>query len=483
MTDDSDRRVTSEERASKAEETTPKTKAEDNVWYLLATLHGVPGKCEEGLREKNRIAWNRCFAKCIDDATRDRLIRENHHPPEELTPYSAEEWQEFAVAIAERCKASAQEPAHVADAIINNVAIQFSNVEFQQDASFKQYLFSRHTVFRDVAFLRSADFVGATFLKGANFGRAAFSGNGNFRGAMFSNHAFFNSAKFLSEASFSCAIFSRASFNGAKFFRAAYFDLATFDYEGGFRGTSFSGIATFGGVTFSGDADFDDTSFSRSAHFGKSTVKEKSKGTYFGGKTSFVNAKMKGETSFEGATFGREPPRFLGAKLYQGTVWRGIKSWPLPKDKKEAGGFIDAYACLKLEMDRLKKHEDELDFFAREKQSHRALLGTWKGLPIAIYGALSDYGRSYLWPLAWLAVVVVIGAWPIWYFDADRTYWEALGLSATNTLSVFGFRKDFDLAIVTPLTGLIVLAALQTILGAILLFLFGLGIRNKFRMK
>ena len=63
--------------------------------------------------------------------------------------------------------------------------------------------------------------------------------------------------------------------------------------------------------------------------------------------------------------------------------------------RKGGWAFIDAYACLKLEMDRLKKHEDELDFFALELQSRRVLLGIWKGLPIAIYGFLSDCGRSY----------------------------------------------------------------------------------------
>jgi hypothetical protein len=77
--------------------------------------------------------------------------------------------------------------------------------------------------------------------------------------------------------------------------------------------------------------------------------------------SSFVNAEMKDTTSFAGAIFKTEPLKFFGAKLHQGTVWRGIKWPPKPKDKKEAGAFIDAYACLKLEMDRLKKHEDELD--------------------------------------------------------------------------------------------------------------------------
>jgi hypothetical protein len=42
---------------------------------------------------------------------------------------------------------------------------------------------------------------------------------------------------------------------------------------------------------------------------------------------------------------------------------------------------------------------------------------------------------------------------------------------------------DFGLAIDTPFAWLKVFSALQTILGVILLFLFGLGVRNKFRMK
>ncbi|MGH6848180.1 MAG: hypothetical protein ACREC0_12315 [Methylocella sp.] len=162
-----------------------------------------------------------------------------------------------------------------------------------------------------------------------------------------------------------------------------------------------------------------------------------------------------------------EPPEFFNAKLRQGTIWRGI-DWPKPNDAKKAETFIDAYACLKLEMDRLKKHEDELDFFALELQSRRVWHGDWKpvteltllghtislpakiparyfalkprlfgqpfflppliiggttirlfppasGLAIALYGRLSNYGRSYLRPLAWLLAVAALGAVPfVW---------------------------------------------------------------------
>lgn len=110
------------------------------------------------------------------------------------------------------------------------------------------------------------------------------------------------------------------------------------------------------------------------------------------------------------------------------------------------------------------------------------MLGPWWGWPIFLYGVLSGYGRSYFRPLIALFVIAAIGAGTFWYFDA-RTCGEALSLSAANTLNVFGFRRDFGLASETPFALLYVLAAVQIILGTILLFLFGLGIRDRFRMK
>ena len=102
---------------------------------------------------------------------------------------------------------------------------------------------------------------------------------------------------------------------------------------------------------------------------------------------------------------------------------------------------------------------------------------------IALYGVLSDYGRSYMRPLGALFVTRLSARGRSAYFDA-RTSWEALGLSAANTLNVFGFRRDFGLAIESLLRFCSKrFPPLQTIFGTILLFLFGLGIRNKFRMK
>jgi hypothetical protein len=184
--------------------------------------------------------------------------------------------------------------------------------------------------------------------------------------------------------------------------------------------------------------------------------------------------------------FFAEPPEFFNAKLHQGTVWRGI-NWPKPNDAKKAETFLDAYACLKLEMNRLQKHEDELNFFALELQSRRVLQESvlkGSGLPIALYGLLSDYGRSYVRPLYALFAVAAFGTLML-LLSGALAPWQSLGLSLANTFNVLGFGKDFfDAATIENLPALLkILAALQTIFGTILVFLFGLGIRNKFRMK
>jgi uncharacterized protein YjbI with pentapeptide repeats len=424
----------------------PKIKA--SPWYLLATLYGVPTWEDDLLSKKNRIAWNRYFASNLNEEERAKLIEAKRHKAEELTTFTPEELQEVAAAFAKRCKAAAKKLTLPA----GDDNIEFSHVEFEQ-ALFEGYLFNRTSFFIS----------------------AAFSGGANFDGAAFSGWAFFDSAAFSSGANFNGATFSsRASFDRATFSSRASFDRATFSEEAHFDGATFSGGTDFGGATFSGLTLFSDATFSGVAHF---------RGAKFLKTSSFVNAKMKGKTSFEGVKFLAEPPEFFNAKLHQGTVWRGI-DWPKPKDAKKAGIFLDAYACLKLEMDRQKKHEDELDFFALELQSRRVLLGPWRGWPIWLYGILSNYGRSYARPFLWLLAVVAIGPLLLLFSDALPAE-NSVGFSAANTLNVFGFRKDFiDPSVIAHLPDwLEVMSAVQTILGTILLFLFGLGVRNKFRMK
>ena len=59
--------------------------------------------------------------------------------------------------------------------------------------------------------------------------------------------------------------------------------------------------------------------------------------------------------------------------------------------------------------------------------------------------------------------------------------YKALGLSIANTFALFGFQKYFSPEAYP--NWVIVVSGIQTVFGSILLFLLGLGIRNRFRMK
>ncbi|MEA2831614.1 MAG: hypothetical protein QOF22_2362 [Bradyrhizobium sp.] len=463
---------------------------EDNVWYRLATLFGRPfhfaidpdgdlpkslPKAEE-IIARNRKAWNRYMAASLTEVERAEILKEQPLLSEDdLTPYSAEDLNILINDFSERSK-SVKNAATLPDK--PPYEINFSNLDFDSGFYVEGFIFVSH-----------CNFHGSTFpdghATGAWFDNATFGKTASFKNVTFAClSTTFNGTSFHTDADFENATFSGAYFRGTVFARAAFFYRATVRFahfeRAVFRGaTNFMETRFFQGIfekaTFSGWVSFQDTIFSAHAHF---------KDSIFHSSISFVNAQMNGEASFEGTKFYSEPPRFHGAKIHEGSVWRGA-SWPLPKNVTEAGTFIDAYERLKFEMDRLKKHEDELNFFAHELQSRRIYHGMFRGFPIALYGLLSDYGRSYFRPLIWLLVIWVLGAVGLLTHFGLYHYPRAFGLSLVNTFGALGFRREFvDPSVTQKLSrALELVAGLQSISGIILLFLFGLGVRNRFRMR
>jgi hypothetical protein len=53
----------------------PKIRAEDNPWYLLATLYGAPEFDNYELQAKNTVAWNRYFAANFDVKKTNKAYR------------------------------------------------------------------------------------------------------------------------------------------------------------------------------------------------------------------------------------------------------------------------------------------------------------------------------------------------------------------------------------------------------------------------
>jgi len=400
------------------------TQAEENPWYLLATLFGVPMGIKQEPWEKNRVAWNRYFASRWTEEQRKAL--ENRVTEAELSPYDEREIAQIRLQFRKRANNDQIEMPKPDDWIV------FSYCHCAPISIFEGYVFG------------DAYFNNATFYGGADFRSTTFLGIANF-----------------SEVTLLC----RCDFSGAKFFSIVDFDGSSFFDFAPFYNAIFVGIANFRGVTFAGYTWFNDA--------------------IFHDKVIFTDAKLKAPADFGGCHFEKSPPQLAGASMHQRTNWRRVL-WPRLNglEHEEIEALTDAYCILKLEMEKQKRHEDELMFFALELQCRQIELGLIKGLPVILYGCTCDYGKSYLKPFIWLVALFNVGAPALFFLQPDLGWAKSVGLSAVNCLAGLGLRKELMGKTLESLgTGALIVSGVQMVFGLVFLFLIGLGLRNRFRMK
>jgi Pentapeptide repeats (9 copies) len=464
--------------------------ANDNPWYCLATLHGeqAAGEHSDELAAKNRKAWNRWIAGALSEKQRTELVK-NGFPEPELAPLSHEEKSAFYSAFAVRTGRENElppEPAHD--------HADFSHTHFDRGVAFGGFLFARLPDFSSATFSNAAlffsatfsdnvNFVSATFSKLANFSSATFSSDALFFSAKFSNRgAYFRLATFSSDADFSSATFDASDFRSATFSDTVKFRLATFSKLANFSSATFSNTANFSSATFSSDAYFRSATFSAAAAFHSAT---------FSNSADFVNAKFAAHTIFAGAGFETHVPDFRGATMHDATEWHGV-SWPKPsRDKDAAQAQVYAYERLKQEMERLKKHEDEQHFFRRELRARRGLIRPWSGAGLLnlLYEASSDYGHSINRPLLCFFWLFALGSSVLTetsaFNGAPMTVPNAAKHSFANIFPFLPLKREMMAADIAA--GLSqaaqVIAVAQSLLGPLLLFLLGLALRNRFRMR
>ena len=139
---------------------------------------------------------------------------------------------------------------------------------------------------------------------------------------------------------------------------------------------------------------------------------------------------------------------------------------------------------------------EEAHFFFRREMDFAGRIGTfWQSLPYRLYGKLSDYGHSIARPVEWLAALIVTGwvifsAWLALFQPAEAgARWhqplvEGLSLSIANTLPFLGLMRTMHPDFYERAPALVdFLSIAQSLAGIILLFLLGLGLRTRFRMR
>ncbi|MFX4220103.1 MAG: pentapeptide repeat-containing protein [Thalassobaculum sp.] len=373
--------------------------------------------------------------------------------------------------------------------------------------------------FEDFVFPAVASFSGATFSAGASFSGSTFSDVAFFSGATFSAGAFFVGATFSDGADFSGATFSDgADFRGATFSDVAYFSGATFSDVAFFRGATFSDVAYFRGATFSDVTDFSEATFSGDASFSGATVKSvwQMHGAKVAGSLTAPSADIQGHAYFTAIDF-RIPPDLVSTAFKQPPSFLG-STFGYPCTNRLLGdcSVRDGEARFR----RLKQlaadthdHELELRLFAHETKAkrfhslHAADPLHWPGLVLNFaYDWASDFGQSVLRPLGWLLVTVVCALFayetmtgrPDMLGRGLIEFSDAAKVAAIANVFPFAGQAVIGREIMTTglcpmvegtpehldcLTALYTISAAEGIFGLIFLFLIGLGLRNRFRIK
>lgn len=224
----------------------------------------------------------------------------------------------------------------------------------------------------------------------------------------------------------------------------------------------------------------------------------------------FRNASFAQPVNFRQARFEKYYPILEGTNLHgKTTLTAQPKYWSKAPDHSQYEGADTptlekaAASCahLRHNMTAQGLPDDAHFFFRREMGCKLAMAGGVKKLPLWFYRKFSDYGYSYGRPLWWLIQLWLV--WTLGYlvfhhsnggfskltedFSVLWSDWDAVfdsaGLSFANIFVFFGFHKRFDMKWSGDSNWLIAFTGLETILGFILLFFLGLGLRNQFRLK
>lgn len=430
--------------------------AAKNPWYVLMTIAGEPEDMREvGALATNRRLWNGWACSKMTEAERAALAGRIKLDPADLAPLTAEERARIAAAFRARLAVpKAEDKSNLAKvtrafqaldrdgqaAPDPDEGIGLDSIHFSRDVELEKWVFRGFVSFSD-----------ATFDGVALFNSATFGGLAMFVSATFGGDAFFGSATFDGDARFGSATFGGvAEFTEATFGGPAWFSAATF-----------GGPAWFASATFVGDADFSDGAFA--------------------GPADFRNARFRGGV-----------PEFYQRRFHQNTIFTDRRDiWP-DITAETAEQAERAYTRLRQAMKELDKPDDEA-FFGRQELRCKALTeGRFHRLVSRGYGFFSDYGFSIGRPLAGLGTVVFAGAGPIGSWlkfcrgePGSGGIFQGLGISLANTFSFLGFHRlyiDKDTLAAMP-DWLKAIGGVQTVAGVTLLFLLGLGLRNRFRLK
>ncbi|WP_041409482.1 pentapeptide repeat-containing protein [Sinorhizobium fredii] len=475
--------------------------ANENVYYCLATLHGEPESGRLGdLLDRNRNEWQRWLEAGIHNGS--AAVRG------ELTSLLRSRMGNANVELPDSAR-----PADFSDTIFER-RLFLGGYKFPAGARFDRSVFERGIDATKASFDEDLSLVSAKIKVRGNFrgetfnyvnldnleveGQLGFAGEvrGEFsmRECTVSGDTVFSHMYFNSHVYFGSARLGRVRFVEPKFSESADFAHAEFAGDVDFINAMFHSGSVFIDAVFGASAEFRGTAFKDRAWFDRTEWR--------GARVSFTNVRFEAGGRFRGATFVKCVPDFRGAVLHEATELDGV-TWPAIFNKgTDQQANLYAYERLKLEMERLKKHEDEQFFFRQELRVRRALMKPWSPgwLLNSAYEKVSGYGESIMRPLVGMGALAAAGFVGLTLLPVSSKMSPSSGMAAIplpcgsaaqlsllNLLSFLPMRREaIDALALNDLQFNWIfraISAVEALGGAVLLFLLALALKNRFRMR
>lgn len=503
--------------------------ANENPWYVLMTLcddakligNAVIANDEESLKRRMDSAkyWNAWVTQNLSQPEREWLGGVEKDRPIDTDWASCE--NQVRELFAKRWHALngpkvpvPDLPSATADISLDSVlfdgAFDFSMLIITQKLNLMNSVVKGHFACKNAFFFQTVDasyaqVEGTLNLDGATFNttslfsnvrvgeylighKATFSGRTGFSLLKCMSHAFFDIATFNGRVSFAGSTFAKAfDFKNVTVHRSCSFDRCRFERGVDFTATKFANRVSFRNVIFSAFANFRDVCFGWENSEAKSYA-------------VFDLSEFKKPLSFYGATFYDHNPSLAGVMLHERASFStDPKGWPALRNQPSiAKSNKNSLAVIRHAVAKQGLPEDEHFFFRREMFYAGQIGNFWQRLPYRFYSGISDYGNSIWWPIIWLLVVWTISTlaftaifnWTNTFPPTDPsftpyTWYEPAALSFANIFKFLGFQgtylgRDFMLGL-GPVTKM--LCGFETIAGIVCLFFFGLGLRQRFRLR
>lgn len=462
-------------------ENRPLTPANQNPWYVLMTLYGEQedGGIDLALHEKNRAAWNAWAGQGMSEEERAAVAKSSKVTVEEMSAWP-KLGQEIKVLHEKSWKTRNPDGPDWDGLPVADEGLTCEGVLFKRPLYADSFVFPAMADFASATFGGDAKFTSATFRGLAWFGSATFSGLAEFTSATFNTLSWFSSVTFYGEA----------WFNSANFKGLAWFAFTTFSGLAKFTSAAFGGETWLNSATFGGITNFATANFGGLTYFYESSF-----GTPGGDQViSLRDCHFAKATNFRDVRFNARYPDFQGAVLHPETTFTAKDSdeggpfWPLaPADPVAA-----KESCSKIRSNLGKQGfpEDEHFFYRKEMR----FVGLAAKNPVErianwLFWKVSDYGYSFVRPIGALAALFAFGLVAYWgaflQFGFERPLGKAIGLSFSNLFPYFGLARQYGLeAVAQDLPSVLKLVGgVQTVFGAVLLFLMALGLRTRFRMR